>query len=79
MNAPGAPSQNGNAATVTALRAISAGAYTSIALAGYYAAGDGGGGTFTWQNGSFTDDGGRYIIPGGSVGSTTTTGPKIEL
>ena len=38
MNPPGAPPQNGNAATITALRAIPPGAYTSIALAGYYAA-----------------------------------------
>jgi hypothetical protein len=61
----------GPCSTIAALRLVNDPfPYSSLAVAGYYAPGDGGGGSFTWQTGSFTDDGGLFIIPGGTPDST---------
>lgn len=51
-------------ATISALKALAAGAYTSVNVLGYYAAGDNGGGTFLWNGASAAaDNGGTVIAP----------------
>lgn len=55
-------------ATIAALKALTAGAYTSVRVLGYYAAGDNGGGDFLWNGASAAaDNGGTIIAP--NVGS----------
>lgn len=55
--------------TISALRALSPGAFVSVTVLGYYGAGDGGGGTFVWNSiSSAADNAGAIIQPnvGGS-------------
>lgn len=50
--------------TIADLKALASGAYSSVSVLGYFAAGDGGGGSFRWNAVSTTaDDGGTWIIP----------------
>lgn len=51
-------------ATVAALKALTGGAFPTVTVLGYYAAGDGGGGLFRWSSAdTSTDNAGTIIAP----------------
>lgn len=50
--------------TIADLKALTAGSFSLVSVLGYFAAGDGGGGSFRWNAVSTTtDDGGTWITP----------------
>jgi hypothetical protein len=69
-----------NIINIAALRALPVVANQNVNVGGYYADGDGGGGEFYGvTGGSYTDNGGTIIVPGGGTGTSAWLRPDTNV